>query len=89
MQLTFKPVTNRIGDKYLIVPQNDEDGVKCVMCCNEVGAFIVNLLTENRTRDELIALVSAKYPEATEEEVIEAVDGVRTTLKKTVKRGAE
>lgn len=89
MQLTFEPVTNRVGDDYFIVPKNDDDGVKCVMKCNETASFIVNLLTENRSRDELIALVSAKYPEASEQEVIEAVDGVRITLKKTVRRGAE
>lgn len=88
MQLTFEPVTNRIGDNFLIVPKNDEDGVKCVMHCNEVDAFIVNLLTVNRSRDELIELVSEKYPEASEQEVIDAVDGVRTTLKKTVRGGS-
>lgn len=90
MQLTFEPVTNKIGDKYFIVPKNDTEGVKCVMCCNEVGAFIVNCMyPDNKTRDELIALTSAQYPNATLEEVESAVDGIRNTLKNTVSKKEE
>ena len=85
MQLTFEPVTNRIGDKYFIVPKNDTEGVRCVMCCNEVGAFIVNCMyPDNKTRDELVEMVSTQYPNATLEEVEAAVDGVRETLKATI-----
>lgn len=84
MQLTFEPVTNRIGNDYFIVPKNDEDGVKCVMKCNEVAAFIVNLLVVNHTRDEMIAATAAQYPDATAEEVAAAVDGVRYALKKSL-----
>lgn len=90
MYLNFEPVTNKIGDKYFIVPKNDTEGVKCVMCCNEVGAFIVNLLyPDNKTRDELIELTSAQYPNATLEEIETAVDGVRNALKATVTKKEE
>ena len=90
MKLNFEPVTNRIGKDYFIVPKNDTEGIKCVMKCNEVGAFIVNCMyPDNKTRDELIALVSAQYPEATPEEVEAAVDGVRDALKKTVSKKEE
>lgn len=85
MKLNFEPVTNKIGNDYFIVPKNDADGVKVVMKCNEVGAFIVNLMyPDNRTRDELIALTSEQYPDATLEEVEAAVDGVRNALKATI-----
>ena len=90
MKLNFEPVTNRIGDKYFIVPKNDTEGVKCVMCCNEVGAFIVNCMyPDNKNKEELIALTSAQYPDATPEEVEAAVDGIRNTLKKTVSKKEE
>lgn len=90
MHLNFEPVTNKIGNKYFIVPKNDTEGIKCVMCCNEVGAFIVNLLYPNDIkRDEMIALTSAQYPNATLEEVETAVDGVRNALKQTVSKKAE
>lgn len=82
MQLTFEPVTNRIGDDYYIVPKNDEDGVKCVMKCTEGAAFIVNLLTTNHNRDEIIAATAEHYPDMTAEEVENAVDTVRNALKK-------
>lgn len=85
MQLTFEPVTNKIGDDYFIVPKNDTEGVKCVMRCNEVGAFIVNLLVKNHNKAEMIAATSAQYPNATPEEVEAAVDGVRRTLQATIK----
>lgn len=84
MKLTFEPVTNKIGKDFYIVPKNDEDGVKCVMKCDEVGAFIVNLLVENHNRDEMIAKTAEKYPNATPEEVEAAVDGVRSVLKATI-----
>lgn len=89
MKLTFEPVTNRIGDKYFIVPKNDGDGVKCVMCCDSVGAFMVNLLTENHNRDEMIAAVATEYPEYSAEEIEEAVDMVRSILRGTVSAANE
>ena len=89
MQLTFEPVTNRIGDDYFIVPKNDEAEARCVMKCNDVAAFIVNLLVEDQKRDSMIAATAewakTHYPNATEEEIINAVDGVRKVLKDTVK----
>ena len=84
MKLTFEPATNKIGNDFYIVPKNDEDGVKCVMKCNEAGAFIVNLLVENHNRDEMIAATAEKYPNATPEEVETAVDGIRAALKATL-----
>lgn len=84
MQLTFEPVTNRIGDKYFIVPKNDTEGVKCAICCDGVGAFMVNLLTENHNRDEMIEAVAEKYPDYTSEEIEEAVDQARSILRATV-----
>ena len=89
MKLTFKPVTNRIGNDYYIVPKNDTDGVKCVIKCNEVAAFIVNLLVNDMKRDDLILAVAEHYPNATPQEVEEAVDGVRNTLKATMSKKEE
>lgn len=85
MKLTFEPVTNKIDNDYFIVPKNDTEGVKCIMRCNDVGAFIVNLLTTNHNRNEMIAATAEEYPEATPEEIEAAVDGVRQTLKATIK----
>lgn len=89
MKLLFEPVTNKIGNDFFIVPKNDADGVKCVMKCNEVGAFIVNLLTEDIKRDGMIAAVAERYPEATIEEVEAAVDGVRAVLISTIEQKDE
>lgn len=84
MKLTFEPVTNKVGDKYFIVPKNDTEGVKCVMCCDSVGAFMVNLLTENHNRDEMLEAVAKEYPQYSAEEIETAVDGVRAILRSTV-----
>lgn len=89
MKLTFEPVTNKIGNDFYIVPKNDADGVKCVMKCDEVGAFIVNLLVNDMKRDEMILAVSEHYPNATLEEVEAAVDGVRNKLISTIERKNE
>lgn len=86
MKLTFEPVTNRIGNDYYIVPKNDGDNVKVVMRCNDVAAFIINLLVENHNRDEMIAAVEAEYPEESLQDVEACVDAVRGELKKHVKK---
>lgn len=86
MQLTFEPVTNRIGDDYFIVPKNDEDGVKVIIRCNEVAAFIINLLVENHNRDQMIAATAAQYPDEPIEEVEACVDGIREELKKHARK---
>lgn len=86
MQLTFEPVTNRIGNDYFIVPKNDEDGVKCAIRCNEVAAFIINLLVVNHNRDEMIAATAAQYPNASIEDVTACVDGVRAELSKYARK---
>lgn len=83
MKLNFEPAATKVGDYYLITPKNDSEH-RCVMKCNDVGAFIVNLLyPQNRNRDEMIALTMAQYPNATLEEIEACVDGVRTALKNT------
>lgn len=82
MKLKFKPVTNKIGDKYFIVPKSDSDGVKCIIKCDKTGAFMVNLLTENLNREQMIAAVSAEYPQYSAEQIAEAVDLVRAELRK-------
>lgn len=89
MKLLFEPVTNKIGNDYFIVPKNDADGVKCVMKCNEVAAFIVNLLVNDIKRDDMILAVAEHYPNATPEEVETAVDGVRNKLIATIERKNE
>ena len=89
MKLLFEPVTNKISNDYFIVPKNDADGVKCVMKCNEVGAFIVNLLVKDMKRDEMILAVAEHYPNATSEEVEAAVDGVRNKLISTIEQKSE
>ena len=89
MKLLFDPVTNKIGNDYYIVPKNDTDGVKCVIKCNEVGAFIVNLLVNDMKRDDMILAVAEHYPNATLEEVETAVDGVRNKLIATIEQKNE
>lgn len=86
MKLTFEPVTNKVGDKYFIVPKNDIEGVKCVMCCDSVGAFMVNLLTEAHNREEMIEAVAKEYPEYSQEEIETAVDNFRNILRSTVSK---
>lgn len=86
MKLTFEPVTNRIGDNYFIVPKNDEDNIKIVIRCNDVAAFIINLLVENHNRDEMIAATAAQYPNEPIEEIEKCVDGIREELKKHARK---
>ena len=89
MKLTFEPVVNRIGNDYFIVPKNDAEGVKCVMRCNDVAAYIIGLHVENHNRDEMIAATAEHYPDATPEEVEAAVDGVRNALKATIQNSGK
>lgn len=84
MKLTFEPVTNKIGDNYYIVPKNDTEGVKVVIKCDEVGKFIINMLTENHNQDEMIAAMTEQYPDATAEEIEATVVEARRILYSTV-----
>lgn len=88
MQLTFKPVINRIGDDYFIVPKAADTDVRCVIKCNYETAQIICLMEENKNEEELIAAAQALFPNEAPEEVANICREIRAALKATVSSSA-
>ena len=84
-KLLFTPVQHKIQTEdesnILITSKHDGEPVLCIKC-NELAAFIINQMhPEHKPRTEIVAAVLERYPEATEEEATEAVNGVIDALK--------
>ena len=81
MQLTFKPVINRIGDDYFIVPKEADTDVHCVIKCNYETAQIICLMEENKNEEELIAAARELFPDEDPDEVADVCRIIRASLK--------
>lgn len=85
-KLLFTPVQHNVeieGDEanIFITSKHDGDGVVCIKC-NEFAAFIINQMhPEHKPRTEIITAVLERYPEMTEEEATEEVNGVIEKLR--------
>lgn len=88
-KLLFTPVQHNIetDDEANIFITSKHDGEPVICCkCNELAAFIINqMYPEHKPRTEIIKAVLEQYPEATEKEATEAVNGVINILTGTNK----
>ena len=51
-----------IGDEYMIIPtSNNNVNFSKIFNINETGAFIFNLLKDNKNVDEILELMSKEY----------------------------
>lgn len=85
-QLLFTPVQHTVNVEedeanIFITSKHDGEPVLCIKC-NEFAAFIINQMhPEHKPRTEIVAAVLEHYPELTEEEATEEVNGVIEKLR--------
>ena len=83
-KLLFTPVQHKIETEdeanILITPKHDGEPAVCIKC-TEGAAFIINQMhPEHKPRTEIVMAVLERYPELTETEATEAVNGVIAAL---------
>lgn len=82
MKLKYNFVVNQVADKMVAVPVgNDLEGFSGFIKMNDIGAYIFNMLKEDVTEDDIVAAMVKDYPDATETEIRETVQGFVGQLK--------
>lgn len=84
-KLLFTPVRHKVETEdeanIFITSKHDGEPVLCIKC-NELAAFIIEQMhPEHRGRAEIITAVLERYPDMTEEEATEEVNGVIDKLR--------
>ena len=74
MKLKYKFVTNKVADRIVAVAVG-EDAAKFsgFIKMNDTGAYIFNMLENNVTEDEIVALMEQEYEGVSPEELRESV----------------
>ena len=71
----------QFGDSYIVVAVGDDsENFNKLITINSVGAFIYKLLSEDRTRDEIVKAMLEKY-DVSEEIAVRDCDAYITNLK--------
>ena len=83
MKLKYNFVTNEVADKIVAVAVGEDlENFNGFVKMNDIGAEIFEILKNDVTTDEIVALMLEKHPESTKEEAEEAVSGFIAELKK-------
>lgn len=83
MKLKYDFVVNNVAGETVAVSVGDTcDRFNGYIKLNETAAFIFELLKNDTSRDEIVALVQKKYPDATNKEACESVDELLGKLSK-------
>lgn len=81
MKLKYNFVTNEVADKIVAVAVGEDlDKFNGFIKMNDVGAEIFEILKNDVTFDEVVALMMEKHPEATKEEAEETIKGFTDEL---------
>lgn len=81
MKIPFKFAINRIEDKYLFVSADDEKPAKVVVCCDEVSAHLMSLLTEDLTQNEMLESAKEHFADVDEAILLQKVKKVRDIVR--------
>lgn len=83
MKLKYDFVVNDVAGETVAVSVGNTDGAfNGYIKLNETGAFIFNELKNDTTREEIIKKLLANYPDASEKDAAESVDGLIEKLSK-------
>ncbi len=83
MKLKYNFVVNEVaGETVAVSVGNTEGSFNGYIKLNETGAFIFNALKKDTTREEIIEKMSAEYPDASTNDIIESVDELLEKLSK-------
>lgn len=84
MKLKYNFVINEVADKMVAVAiGGDLEKFNGFIKMNETGAEIFEILKNDVTEDEVVAILLEKHPDATKEEVTEIVNDFIGKLKES------
>lgn len=84
MKLKYSFVTNEVADKIVAVAVGDDlNSFNGFIKMNDVGAYIFNMLKGDVTSEDIVESMKKDFPDASEEEIRENVDGFIAELKKS------
>lgn len=83
MKLKYNFVTNEVAGKIVAVAVGDDlTKFNGFIKMNDIGAYIFNMLQDDVTVDDIVAAMVKDYPNDSEEEIRETVEGFVAQLKK-------
>ena len=75
-------ILKEIAGNYVVVPVGDDlVDFSLMITLNETGAFLWDCLKEDKTQEELVALLKTEYEGATDEEIKSDVEQFVSLLK--------
>lgn len=84
MKLKYEFILSEVADKFVAVPIGDDaekfDGL---LKTNDIGAYILNMLKNDVTEEDIVISMAKDYPDDTEEEIREVVSDFIATLKES------
>lgn len=84
MKLKYNFVTNEVAGKIVAVAVGDDmEKFNGFIKMNDISAYIFNMLKDDVTVDEIVTAMQKDYPDATEQEIRENVEGFIAELKKS------
>ena len=82
MKLKYNFVTNEVADKIVAVAVGEDlSKFNGFVKMNDVGAYIFNMLKEDVTVETIVEAMKKDFPDATEDEIKETVEGFVAQLK--------
>lgn len=83
MKLKYDFVVNDVaGETVAVSVGNSSDKFNGYIKLNKTGAVIFNALKKETSRDEIIEKLSAEYPDADQNDIVESVDDLLEKLSK-------
>lgn len=83
MKLKYNFVTNEVAGKIVAVAVGDDlTKFNGFIKMNDIGAYIFNMLKDDVTVDDIVAAMVKDYPNDSEQEIRETVEGFVAQLKK-------
>ena len=79
-KLSFIPVTNKIEDNYIVCPKDENAWERVIFKTDKLGAFLLNLLQEELTAEEMTALAKDEFPHETELVILNKAIKIKNTL---------
>ncbi len=79
-KLSFTPVTNIIGDDYFVCPKSDSAWERVIFKTNKLGAFLLSLLQEDITVDEMINIATNQFPDENKADITNTAIKVKNTI---------
>lgn len=82
MKLKYEFIISEVADKFVAVPMGDDaENFGGLLKTNDIGAYILNILKNDVTEEDIVIAMAKDYPGDSEEEIREVVSSFIADLK--------